>query len=43
MRIYTQPKDGDYVTETVVAFGGDVDLTATPLGITLNTSGFSRD
>ncbi|WP_229909540.1 Uma2 family endonuclease [Streptomyces flavofungini] len=41
--VYTQPKGGDYVTETVVAFGGDVDLTATPLGITLNTTDFSRD
>lgn len=43
VHVYTQPKDGEYVTETVVAFGADVDLTATPLGLTLNTTAFSRD
>ncbi|MFF7881944.1 Uma2 family endonuclease [Streptomyces sp. NPDC007896] len=40
--VYTQPKDGEYVTETTVSFGGDVDLTAT-LGLTLKTDEFPRD
>ncbi|MEU3300409.1 Uma2 family endonuclease [Streptomyces sp. NPDC006678] len=41
--VYTQPKDGDYVIETTVAFGGSVDLTTTPLGLTLDTADFPRD
>ncbi|QIY71762.1 Uma2 family endonuclease [Streptomyces sp. RLB1-33] len=40
--VYTQPKDGEYVTETTVSFGGDVDLTTT-LGLTLKTDEFPRD
>ncbi|MFD8304311.1 Uma2 family endonuclease [Streptomyces sp. NPDC059690] len=41
--LFTQPKDGDYVTETTVGFGGDVDLTVTDLGLTLKTDEFPRD
>ncbi|GAA4808302.1 Uma2 family endonuclease [Streptomyces ziwulingensis] len=41
--VYTQPKDGDYVTETTVGFGHDLDLTGTLLGLTLKTAGFPRD
>ncbi|MGI5398194.1 Uma2 family endonuclease [Streptomyces sp. CA-135486] len=41
--LHTQPKDGDYMTETKVAFGQPVDLTNTPLGLTLSTDKFPRD
>ncbi|MFD4529160.1 Uma2 family endonuclease [Streptomyces sp. NPDC058470] len=41
--VYTHPKDGDYATETKVAFGDDVDLTATTVGLTLKTKDFPRD
>lgn len=41
--LFTQPKDGDYMTETTVGFGTDVDLTATDLGLTLTTDEFPRD
>ncbi|WP_427166861.1 Uma2 family endonuclease [Streptomyces sp. C1-1] len=41
--VFTQPKDGDYVTETTVSFGGDVDLTVTDVGLTLKTDEFPRD
>ncbi|MER5503890.1 Uma2 family endonuclease [Streptomyces sp. NPDC002766] len=40
--VFTQPKDGDYVTETTVSFGGDVDLTVTDVGLTLKTDEFPR-
>ena len=38
--LYTQPKDGDYLTELTVAFGTEVDMTSTPLGLTLRTDEF---
>ncbi|MFB8777058.1 Uma2 family endonuclease [Streptomyces broussonetiae] len=41
--VYTDPKDGDYTTMTTVTFGTDVDLTQTPLNLTLKTAGFPRD
>ncbi|WP_028802836.1 Uma2 family endonuclease [Streptomyces sp. 142MFCol3.1] len=41
--LFTQPKDGDYVTETTVAFGGDVDMTNTLVGLVLKTGEFPRD
>jgi len=41
--VYTQPKDGDYIAETTVAFGADVDMTTTLLGLTLKTDEFPRD
>ncbi|MGD1219837.1 Uma2 family endonuclease [Streptomyces krungchingensis] len=42
-RLFTQPKAGDYLTETTVAFGGDVDMTNTLVGLTLRTGEFPRD
>ncbi|MFH8442401.1 Uma2 family endonuclease [Streptomyces sp. NPDC018026] len=41
--IFTHPKDGEYTTETRVAFGQDLDLTDTVLGLTLRTDVFPRD
>jgi hypothetical protein len=41
--LYTQPKDGEYVSELSVTFGADVDMTATPLDLTLKTDEFPRD
>ncbi|MER5715116.1 Uma2 family endonuclease [Streptomyces sp. NPDC002132] len=41
--LYTQPKDGEYLSELSVVFGTDVDMTATPLGLTLKTDEFPRD
>ncbi|MFJ8545366.1 Uma2 family endonuclease [Streptomyces sp. NPDC093586] len=41
--IFTRPKDGDYTTETRVAFGQELDLTDTVLGLTLRTDAFPRD
>ncbi|WP_151774352.1 Uma2 family endonuclease [Streptomyces abyssomicinicus] len=38
--VYTEPKEGEYRTELIVAFGGDVDLTSTSLGLTLATKDF---
>jgi Uma2 family endonuclease len=41
--LYSQPKDGDYLSELTVAFGADVDMTATPVGLVLRTGEFPRD
>ncbi len=41
--IFTHPGDGDCTTGTKVAFGQDLDLTGTVLGLTLPTAGFPRD
>jgi Uma2 family endonuclease len=41
--VYTQPKDGDYRSELTVAFGTEVDMTTTLLGLTLKTDEFPRD
>ena len=41
--LYTQPKNGEYLSELSVAFGTDVDLTGTPLGLVLKTGEFPRD
>lgn len=41
--VYTQPKNGEYVTETKIDFGDDVDLTGTVVGLTLSTDEFPRD
>ncbi|EKX60005.1 Uma2 family endonuclease [Streptomyces ipomoeae] len=40
--LYTQPKDGEYLTETSVVFGTDVDMTTTLLDLTLKTDEFPR-
>ncbi|WP_217171315.1 Uma2 family endonuclease [Streptomyces sp. AC512_CC834] len=41
--IFTHPKNGDYTTETRVAFGQELDLNDTVLGLTLRTDTFPRD
>ncbi|MEU2779858.1 Uma2 family endonuclease [Streptomyces sp. NPDC007162] len=41
--VYTHPKGEDYTTETRVAFGSDVDLTGTVVGLTLSTAEFPVD
>ncbi|GAB2992980.1 Uma2 family endonuclease [Streptomyces pseudoechinosporeus] len=42
-RLFTQPKDGDYDSDLSITYGGDVDMTATILGLTLKTDEFPRD
>ncbi|WP_046508135.1 Uma2 family endonuclease [Streptomyces odonnellii] len=42
-QVYTQPKDGGYAVEQTVAFGAEIDLTNTVLGMTLKTDKFPRD
>lgn len=42
-RLFTQPKNGDYRSDLTVAFGTDVDMTTTLLGLTLNTDEFPQD
>ncbi|UYQ62838.1 Uma2 family endonuclease [Streptomyces peucetius] len=37
--LYTDPSDGDCTSDTIVTFGKDVDLTKTPVGLTLTTAG----
>ncbi|WP_338897586.1 Uma2 family endonuclease [Streptomyces sp. TG1A-60] len=41
-RLYTQPKDGDYVSDLSITYGGDVDMTITLLGLVLPTAEFPR-
>ncbi|MGW0219683.1 Uma2 family endonuclease [Streptomyces tendae] len=41
--VFSQPKDGDYTAEFRLAFGQDLDLTDTVLGLTLPTADFPRD
>ncbi|WP_320776955.1 Uma2 family endonuclease [Streptomyces sp. CRN 30] len=41
--VFTDPKDGEYASETIVRFGHDLDLTGTVLDLTLPTDGFPRD
>ena len=41
--LYTQPKGGEYVSELTVAFGTDVGMTDTTVGLTLDTTEFPRD
>jgi Uma2 family endonuclease len=41
--LYTQPKGGEYVSELTVAFGTDVGMTDTAVGLTLDTTEFPRD
>ncbi|MEV0182515.1 Uma2 family endonuclease [Streptomyces sp. NPDC050625] len=42
-RLFTEPKDGDYVNDFSVAYGGVVDLTGTSVDLTLRTDEFPRD
>lgn len=41
--LHLMPKDGKYHVETTLDFGVDVDLTDTPVGLTLTTGEFPRD
>ncbi|MDQ1027246.1 Uma2 family endonuclease [Streptomyces umbrinus] len=41
--LFTQPKDGEYISELSLAFGADVDMTGTVLDLTLKTDEFPRD
>ncbi|MFF7391627.1 Uma2 family endonuclease [Streptomyces scabiei] len=41
-RLFTQPKDGDYVSDLSITYGGDVDMTTTHLGLVLPTAKFPR-
>ncbi|MBU3870494.1 Uma2 family endonuclease [Streptomyces sp. 4503] len=41
--LFTQPKDGDYLTTLTVPFGTKLDLTNTVVDLTLKTDEFPRD
>ncbi|MFE2040767.1 Uma2 family endonuclease [Streptomyces sp. NPDC059477] len=41
--LFTDPKDGEYRTESRVDFGETIDLTHTLLDLTIDTSRFPRD
>ncbi|MFG3498719.1 Uma2 family endonuclease [Streptomyces sp. NPDC047928] len=41
--VHGQPKDGEYAFEARSVFGEPVDLTGTPVGLTLGTGDFPRD
>ncbi|NUL06075.1 Uma2 family endonuclease [Streptomyces lunaelactis] len=41
--LHTLPKDDKYHGEVTLYFGDDIDLTATPVGLTLTTDEFPRD
>ncbi|MGW0842021.1 Uma2 family endonuclease [Streptomyces sp. NPDC002787] len=41
--VYTNPKKGDYITETTVPFGDELDLSDTVVGLVLKTDEFPRD
>lgn len=41
--LHTQPKGDEYTSELIVAFGGELDLTGTPVALTLATEDFPRD
>ncbi|WP_237523044.1 hypothetical protein [Streptomyces sp. SID1328] len=40
---YSKPEKDAYTNRLTVTFGGDVDLTGTPVGIALKTHDFPRD
>ncbi|MEU1801345.1 Uma2 family endonuclease [Streptomyces sp. NPDC019937] len=41
--VFTEPKDGEYLTELSASFGRELDLTDTVVGLTLKTDEFPRD
>ncbi|MGW2513429.1 Uma2 family endonuclease [Streptomyces scopuliridis] len=41
--IYTEPKEGEYTDERTTAFGKEIDLSTTVVGLTLKTDEFPRD
>nr|WP_206322280.1 Uma2 family endonuclease [Streptomyces sp. HNM0575] len=42
-RLFTHPKDGEYGRDLTVDFGEEIDLSDTPVGLTLTTENFPRD
>ncbi|MFW6694358.1 Uma2 family endonuclease [Streptomyces sp. MAR4 CNX-425] len=42
-RVHLKPKDGKYRVQSTLAFGVDIDLTDTPVGLKLATGEFPRD
>ncbi|MEU2712365.1 Uma2 family endonuclease [Streptomyces sp. NPDC007205] len=41
--LHSMPKDGKYHSDVSFPFGDDIDLTRTPVGLTLTTDEFPRD
>ncbi|MDQ8704652.1 Uma2 family endonuclease [Streptomyces sp. LHD-70] len=41
--VYTDPKNGEYRSESKADFGEEIDLTHTVIGVTLDTSDFHRE
>ncbi|AUA11286.1 hypothetical protein CFP59_03397 [Streptomyces malaysiensis subsp. malaysiensis] len=41
--LFTEPKEGDYLSELSIHFGQDLDLTNTAVDLTLKTDEFPRD
>ncbi|WHM38135.1 Uma2 family endonuclease [Streptomyces sp. BPTC-684] len=41
--VYTQPKDGDYISDLTIAFGAEINLKGTVVDLTLTTDEFPRD
>ncbi|ULR51443.1 Uma2 family endonuclease [Streptomyces deccanensis] len=41
-RLFTQPKDGDYLSDLSITYGAEVDMTTTPLDLVLPTAKFPR-
>lgn len=41
-RLFTQPKDGDYLSDLSIAYGAEVDMTTTLLDLVLPTAKFPR-
>ncbi|MGW1463306.1 Uma2 family endonuclease [Streptomyces sp. NPDC002308] len=41
--VFREPREGAYGSELTVVFGTPIDLTATPVGVVLNTDEFPRD
>ncbi|MCK7622957.1 hypothetical protein MUU72_07575 [Streptomyces sp. RS10V-4] len=42
-RVFTHPQDGEYKRDLTVAYGEPLDLTDTPLGMTIETEHFPHD
>ncbi|MFG2294013.1 Uma2 family endonuclease [Streptomyces sp. NPDC048603] len=42
-KVYSHPKDGEYMSESKFDFGDVIDLTDTDLGLTISTAEFPRD
>ncbi|MFE6688680.1 Uma2 family endonuclease [Streptomyces sp. NPDC057743] len=42
-RVFSHPQDGEYKRDLTVTYGESINLTDTPLGMTLSTADFPRD